>query len=165
MTLGENSHELDFFFTFRSAPDISPKLILMRPTWILTLLCFLLLLESCGSKEPERRLPRKKPEKEFYVIPGADEKVDSALVKKGQVLVAYSDCYQCHKEQDKAKGPSFSDIARRYPIQEVYIDMLARKVISGGFGVWGYPVMSSHPRISIDDARAMVVYVLSLEEK
>ena len=99
------------------------------------------------------------------MVPGEDEKVDSTLVSKGQVLVAYSDCYQCHKEEDKAKGPSFSDIARRYPMQEVYIDMLARKVISGGFGVWGYPVMSAHPRVSIDDAKAMVVYVLSLEGK
>ena len=137
----------------------------MKPRWILALLSFCFLLESCDSKDEVQQSPGRNSVKEFNVVPGEDEKIDSALVKKGQVLVAYSDCYQCHKEEDKAKGPSFSDIARRYPMQEVYIDMLARKVISGGFGVWGYPVMSAHPRVSIDDAKAMVVYVLSLDGK
>ena len=137
----------------------------MKLTWILALLSFCSLLQSCDSKDAVQQASGKNRIKEFYVIPGADEKTDPTLVKKGQVLVAYSDCYQCHKEEDKAKGPSFSDIARRYPMQEAYINMLARKVISGGFGVWGYPVMSAHPRVSIEDARAMVVYVLSLEKK
>ena len=127
----------------------------------------LLLLLSCNPKKSDSALvdnPSQKP-KEFFIAPGEDEEIDPELIKKGQVLVAYSDCYLCHKEEDKAKGPSFSDIARRYPMQEAYINMLARKVISGGFGVWGYPVMSAHPRVSIEDARAMVVYVLSLEKK
>ena len=137
----------------------------MEPRWILAFLSFYFLLGSCNSKDEVQQSPEEKTVKEFYVIPGADEKMDSALVKKGQVLVAYSDCYQCHKEENKAKGPSFSDIARRYPMQQVYIDMLSRKVISGGFGVWGYPVMSAHPKLSMEDAKAMVVYVLSLEGK
>ncbi|GAA0879567.1 hypothetical protein GCM10009119_25350 [Algoriphagus jejuensis] len=122
-------------------------------------------LSACSSKTPEIR-PFSEPEKkEFFVVPGEDEKVDLEIIKRGQVLVAYSDCYQCHKEADKAKGPSFSDIARRYPMREAIIDMLARKVISGGFGAWGYPVMSAHPKVSVEDARAMVTYVLSVEGK
>jgi cytochrome c len=124
-----------------------------------------LFLTCCQPKDGQQDLSVNRSVKEFFVVPGEDDELDSALVKKGKVLVAYSDCYQCHKEESKAKGPSFSDIARRYPIQEAYIDMLARKVISGGFGVWGYPVMSAHPGVSHDDARAMVVYVLSLEKK
>src|SRR5690606_23808053 len=136
-----------------------------RPRRILAFLSFCFLLESCDSKDAVQQSLGRNSVKEFYVVPGEDEEMDSAQVKRGQVLIAYSDCYQCHKEEDKAKGPSFSNIARRYPMQEVYIDMLARKVISGGFGVWGYPVMSAHPRVSLDDAKAMVVYVLSLEKK
>lgn len=103
--------------------------------------------------------------KEFFIVPGGDEAVDSSLVNKGEVLVAYSDCYQCHKEESKAKGPSFSDIAKRYPVQEVYLDLLARKIISGGSGTWGYPVMSAHPKINPEDAKAMAAFVLSLEKK
>ena len=135
----------------------------IRP--ILAFITCLLLLSSCQSTDSTKVGSTTKPEKEFYIVPGEDESVDSALVKKGQVLVAYSDCYQCHKEEDKAKGPSFTDIARRYPIQEAYIEMLAQKVILGGSGVWGYPVMSAHPKVSPDDARSMVIYVLSLEKK
>jgi cytochrome c len=136
----------------------------MNPKAILAICLFLFLLPSCETKDSKHQ-QEAKTVKAFYVVPGEDDPVDSALIKKGEVLVAYSDCYQCHKEEDKAKGPSFSDIARRYPIQEPYIDMLARKVISGGFGVWGYPVMSAHPKLSMEDSKAMVTYVLSLEKK
>lgn len=135
----------------------------MQPRLILALLFLFFLLESCKSRDSERQFPEKKAAKEFYVIPGTDEPMDSALVKKGQVLVAYSDCYQCHREENKAKGPSFSDISRRYPMAEAYVDMLARKVISGGSGIWGYPVMSAHPKLSVEESRAMVTYILSLD--
>lgn len=91
--------------------------------------------------------------------------MDSALIKKGEVLIAYSDCYHCHKEESKAKGPSFADIAKRYPMQQAYIELLARKIISGGSGSWGYPIMNTHPKIAVQDAETMVVYILSLDKK
>ena len=99
------------------------------------------------------------------MIHGEDELIDAAIIKKGEVLVAYSDCYQCHKEESKAKGPSFSSIAQRYPMQQTYIELLARKIISGGSGTWGYPVMSPHPKLSEEDAKTMVAFILSLDKK
>lgn len=102
---------------------------------------------------------------EFFVVPGEDEPIDPELIKKGKVLISYSDCDDCHREDSRAKGPSFTDIAKRYPNRQVYIDLLALKVISGGSGVWGYPVMGAHPKLSMDDAKAMVAFILSLEEK
>jgi cytochrome c len=132
---------------------------------ILAFFFCLTLLAACKPSESKESLPATKPVKDFFVVPGEDEEVDPEIIKRGQVLIAYSDCYQCHKEEDKAKGPSFSDIARRYPMREAYIDMLARKVISGGFGTWGYPVMSAHPKLSVEEAKTMVTYVLSLEGK
>ncbi|MBN7810616.1 c-type cytochrome [Algoriphagus sp. H41] len=131
-------------------------------TNLATLALFCLAL-SCNPKDSQVEIPPEKPKKEFYVVPGPDEPFDTTMVQKGKVLIAYSDCYQCHREENKAKGPSFSDIARRYPIQEAYIAMLAQKVIRGGFGVWGYPVMSAHPKLSAEDAEAMVLYILSLD--
>lgn len=137
----------------------------MKPGFILATLLIPFFFSACSSK-PEANKPFSEPaKKEFFVVPGEDEDIDPEMIKKGQVLVAYSDCYQCHKEENKAKGPSFSDIARRYPMREAIIDMLARKIISGGSGTWGYPVMSAHPKVSIEDARAMVTYVLSMEGK
>ncbi len=138
----------------------------MRLGLILAILYFLSFFSACSSKDTVQN-SLSEPEikkKEFLVIPGEDEKFDLELIQKGEVLVAYSDCYQCHKEDNKAKGPSFSDIARRYPMNQTYIDLLANKVMRGGSGTWGYPVMSQHPKLQLEDAKAMVIYVLSLEK-
>lgn len=137
----------------------------MKSGTILVILFIFATLSSCSSKLPEEQSKPGEQKKEFLVVPGEDEFTDSVLIKQGEVLVSYSDCYQCHREETKAKGPSFSDIARRYPMQQAYIDLLARKVISGGSGTWGYPVMSSHPKLKFEEAQAMVAFVLSLEKK
>ena len=126
----------------------------------LLLLISWLGLQACS--QPEAKTPPRK-EKEFIVIPGKDDTLAQAVVEQGEVLIAYSDCYTCHKEDKDSVGPPFRDIARRYPIQQVYIDMLARKVISGGFGVWGHAVMSPHPKVPMEDAQKMVSYILSME--
>jgi cytochrome c len=104
-------------------------------------------------------------EKEFYIIPGENEPLDTVLAQKGKVQIAYNDCYQCHRENSRAKGPSFSEIAKRYPYRQAYFELLARKIISGGSGTWGYPVMSAHPKLSEQDAQEMVSYILSLDLK
>ena len=128
--------------------------------YCLLLLMGLLCLEACT--QPEAKTPPRK-EKEFIVIPGKDDTLAQAVIEQGEVLIAYSDCYTCHKENKDSVGPPFQDIARRYPIQQVYIDLLARKVISGGFGVWGHAVMSAHPKVPMEDAQKMVSYILSME--
>ena len=43
--------------------------------------------------------------------------------------------------------------------------MLASKIIAGGSGSWGEIPMAPHPAISIDDAKEMVKYILSLKTK
>ena len=97
-------------------------------------------------------------------IPGANDTIPEEVVQKGEVLIAYSDCYTCHTVEKRAKGPAFKDIAQRYPVQEPYINMLAYRVIAGGSGAWGSPVMLPHPHLDHDDAKIMVSYILSLKE-
>lgn len=123
------------------------------------------LLISCNPKSSDLESSIQSKPEEFFIIPGEDEFIDPETIKKGQVLVAYSDCYHCHKEESKAKGPSFTDIARRYPIQQTYVDLLAQKIILGGSGTWGYPVMGAHPKLLEEDAKMMVAYILSLEKR
>ena len=79
------------------------------------------------------------------------------------MLISYGDCNSCHTDDRRAKGPAFQDIAMRYPRNQVYIDLLAQKVISGGKGSWGNPVMAPHPNLQESDAKAMVTYILSLD--
>ena len=70
-------------------------------------------------------------------IPGRNDNIPADIAEKGEVLIAYSDCYTCHKEDQRSVGPAFKDIAKRYPVNKVYIEMLAQKVIVGGSGSWG----------------------------
>ncbi|WP_419803262.1 c-type cytochrome [Mucilaginibacter sp.] len=81
---------------------------------------------------------------------------------KGAQLIASSDCLGCHKEQEKLVGPAYKDVAAKYPPTEGNIDKLAKKVISGGSGVWGEVPMTPHPNLALNDAKEMVKYILSL---
>ena len=120
--------------------------------------CFI----SCENKN-EKIIPKKKID---YIkpIPGKNDSIPVALAEKGEVLISYSDCYSCHKLNQRSVGPSFQDIATRYPVNDVYIEMLAQKVIMGGNGSWGYPVMEPHPKIPLKDAKMMVMYILSMKK-
>jgi|SRR5690606_16822546 len=127
-----------------------------------------ILLFSCKEEQEkeEGNLGSSQITKDYIrKIPGENDTLSKEVVQKGEVLIAYSDCYTCHSLEKRAKGPAFKDIAQRYPIQKAYIDMLAYRVISGGSGAWGNPVMLPHPQISHEEAKLMVSYILSLEEK
>lgn len=131
------------------------------------LISLFLILSACTTTKTEEKIDLVSPvvEEDFYIIEGENEPLDTLLAQKGKVLIAYSDCYQCHREENRAKGPSFSAIAKRYPLQKSYIELLSRKIISGGSGTWGYPVMSAHPKLSETEARSMVTYILSMDVK
>ena len=121
--------------------------------------CFLL----CCNNKPEQKTVRKSID---YIreIPGVNDSIPADVAEKGKVLIAYSDCYTCHKINERSVGPAFDDIAKRYPANKVYIEMLAQKVIMGGSRSWGYPVMSPHPKLSFEEAKIMVSYILSLKK-
>ena len=130
-----------------------------RPVFIGCLLFATFYLLSCDNK-PEQKNTIKAID---YIrpIPGINDSIPADLAEKGKVLIAYSDCHTCHKEDQRSVGPSFKDIAKRYPVNKVYIEMLAHKVIVGGSRSWGYPVMDPHPKLSFEDAKLMVTYILS----
>jgi cytochrome c len=119
-------------------------------------------LVACNNQEVKNH---RKGIDYIRAIPGKNDTIPVAISQEGKVLIAYSDCYTCHKVDKKSMGPAFKDIANRYPVQRAYIDMLAQKVISGGSGIWGQAVMSAHPKVSNEDAKIMVNYILSLKEE
>lgn len=123
-------------------------------------ICGASCLVACHSSEVKISSQKKDYIRE---IPGKNDTIPLTISQKGEVLIAYSDCYTCHKEDRRSIGPAFRDIAKRYPVQRVYIDMLAQKVISGGKGSWGSATMVDHPKISNEDAKIMVSYILSLK--
>ncbi|WP_300602677.1 c-type cytochrome [Niabella sp.] len=126
-------------------------------------LSFVILLCISGCNDEPKQATRKSFDY-IKAIPGPSDPVLPEIASKGQVLIGYSDCYSCHKEDRRSVGPAFKDIAKRYPVNEAYIDYLAKKIISGGSGSWGAAVMTPHPQLSAENAKTMVSYILSLRE-
>jgi cytochrome c len=82
---------------------------------------------------------------------------------RGMMEISKSDCKTCHTLAAKSIGPSYTEIARRYNGRDV-VNVLAKKVISGGNGNWGNSLMAAHPQHSEQEAADMVRYILSLSE-
>jgi cytochrome c len=82
--------------------------------------------------------------------------------EKGLNLINANDCVACHKVDEKLTGPSYKEIAEKYPNTPENASMLAQKIIKGGQGVWGAMVMLPHPKISEEDALQMAEYILGL---
>lgn len=113
----------------------------------------ILTLVSCGSPETENAPTEK--------TPTASTNPD---YQKGLALVSKSNCFTCHKIDEKLVGPSYREIANKYASQSDAVEALGEKVVKGGSGVWGTVPMLAHPEISKDDAELMVKYILLLKK-
>ena len=112
------------------------------------------------STSPKTSPTNSKP----VVVAGKPVAADnSADIKKGEALISKSDCLACHKLQDRLVGPSYKEVANKYPNNDATINLLAGKIKKGGSGVWGAIPMSPHPTLSDDDAKAMVKYILTVK--
>jgi cytochrome c len=89
----------------------------------------------------------------------------SAGTVKGLKLIEGSDCKACHSLDKKSVGPAYKEVAKKYKDDKGAAERLAKKVISGGGGVWGEVAMSAHPQLGEADAKEMVSYILSLSEE
>ena len=113
--------------------------------------------KEASAQEESKRPPITKLAGDTDVVPTAE------VLDKGRVLMSYSDCFTCHKEADRKRGPAFIDIAARYPMNSTYIQILAKRILLGTKGTWGNVVMPPHPNITQEDAQTIVKYILSLD--
>ncbi|TAH19096.1 MAG: cytochrome C [Cytophagales bacterium] len=87
---------------------------------------------------------------------------ENAVFASGKKLIEGSDCKACHSIDKKSIGPNYKEVAMRYKGDASALEKLAKKIISGGSGVWGEVPMAGHPQIAAADAADMVKYILSL---
>ncbi|MGK0363206.1 MAG: cytochrome c, partial [Saprospiraceae bacterium] len=87
-----------------------------------------------------------------------------AGLTRGEILIKKSDCENCHAVNRKVNGPSYLEIAERYPNTPNIKQKLAVKIIKGGNGIWGETNMSAHPQLTQNQTEAMVSWILSLDE-
>ncbi|HEY9047388.1 MAG TPA: ThuA domain-containing protein [Ohtaekwangia sp.] len=83
----------------------------------------------------------------------------------GKALIGKSDCKSCHIIDQRSAGPSYKEVAAKYKTQTDAIDRLAAKIIKGGAGIWGDTEMAAHPQVSVEEAKEMVRYILSLGDE
>ncbi|HTE30808.1 MAG TPA: c-type cytochrome, partial [Chryseolinea sp.] len=83
-------------------------------------------------------------------------------VNAGERMMHESDCQACHQMDAKSAGPSLRAISEKYRTDASAIDRLARKILTGGSGVWGAINMSAHPQLSMSQAQEIVRYIYSL---
>lgn len=118
---------------------------------------------ACNSGSTDTKTDAKPEEKMEVKEEAKVDPADTPEFKKGLELVKSNDCSTCHKVDEKVVGPSFRDIANKYPDNAATIDTLAHKIINGGSGNWGSLAMAAHKDLSVEDADAIVKYVLLLK--
>ncbi len=110
------------------------------------------LLAACGGGDKKNKAPSSQTD----ITQNPD-------YQKGLTLVAKNKCLQCHAVEETITGPPYRQIGKKYAnMPDTIITHLAKKVISGGNGVWGQIFMTPHSALSMEDAEAMVKYVLLL---
>jgi cytochrome c len=72
-------------------------------------------------------------------------------------------CTGCHALDKKQVGPSFKDIAARYAGQKDAPARLVDKIIRGGGGAWGPVPMPANPKVTADEAKRLVDWILALK--
>ena len=82
-----------------------------------------------------------------------------------KIVLQKSDCLTCHEIDETAVGPSFKQIAERYPKEKTAVTYLLNKVKHGGTGAWGNGVMNPHPLLTDTEITTVLDYVFTLKPK
>jgi cytochrome c len=78
-------------------------------------------------------------------------------------LLRKHNCVACHSNERKMVGPAYKDVAAKYAGKAGAAEDLAKKIKSGGAGVWGQMPMPPHPQLSDADALTLARYVLAIK--
>ena len=89
---------------------------------------------------------------------------EDPVYKKGVEITSGSDCFTCHRIDEKNIGPAWRDVAAKYAGQDTAVKYLAHKIIYGGAGVWGQVPMAAHPTFTQEEAESVAKYVLLLKK-
>jgi cytochrome c len=78
----------------------------------------------------------------------------------GEDLAKKNGCRACHGIDKKLVGPTFKDIGAKYKADPGASETLGRHVRDGSKGVWGAIAMPPQPKISDDDLKALIAWIL-----
>ena len=87
--------------------------------------------------------------------------VTSSASLADQALAKSKNCFACHAQDKSIVGPAFKDVAAKYAGDKSALDYLAKKIQTGGEGVWGSIPMPPHAQISDAQAKKLAAWVLN----
>ena len=88
-----------------------------------------------------------------------------AIDAVGKNLIESSDCRSCHQYDAKSIGPSYTEVANKYPDTEENRALLIDRVINGSSGIWGDHAMAAHPELSEGHAARIVHFIMGITDE
>jgi cytochrome c len=85
------------------------------------------------------------------------------LAYADQDLLQKKNCYACHGIDKRKYGPKLTEVAAKYGSDKDAAKKLAKKIRSGGSGVWGADMMPPQPQVSQAEALVLANYILTLK--
>lgn len=73
--------------------------------------------------------------------------------------IVKSNCFNCHNFDGRLIGPSFKEIAKRYPFTFPNTGLMVKRIREGSSGVWGKVSMPSHPELTERKIQNMVQWI------
>ena len=77
-------------------------------------------------------------------------------------LAKKNNCFACHAVGKKVVGPSFKDIAAKYRNNPDAETVMMERIAKGGSGVWGPMPMPPSPKVTAEERKELVDFVLGL---
>lgn len=78
-------------------------------------------------------------------------------------LLVKNNCLACHYVDKRKYGPKLNEVASKYTNDSGAVEKLAKKIKSGGSGVWGEDMMPPQAQVSDADALILAKYILALK--
>ena len=135
---------------------------MIKKVLILSAIHAAVFLIACGGGD--KSAEQKKDDAET-TTPATTTPSTSASGEKALELIGTKGCTACHAIDKKVIGPAYMDVSKKYEATPAIIDTLANKVIHGGVGVWGTTPMTANTTVSLEEAKEMVTYILSLKNQ
>ena len=135
---------------------------MIKKVLILSAIHAAVFLIACGGGD---KSAEQKKDDAATTTPATTTPSTSASAEKALELIATKGCTACHAIDKKVIGPAYMDVSKKYEATPAIIDTLANKVIHGGVGVWGTTPMTANTTVSLEEAKEMVTYILSLKNQ
>lgn len=78
-------------------------------------------------------------------------------------LAKAKNCMACHAVERKLVGPSYQEVAAKRGEQADAVEYLAKKIKTGGSGVYGPVPMPPNPQVSDAEAAQLAEWVMSFK--